>query len=245
MGRAIAVGCGVSSSRGMFYGVGVGPGDPELLTLKACRVIREVPVIAFPQLGDAQSTARIIAATHVVGEKREIAIRVPLSGGGSDAAYDRASCEIAEVLASGLDVAILCEGDPLVYGSFIAVWERLKNQFVCEIIPGVSSTTAAFARIQKPILRGQEALCVVPGTLDDAALEQRIAEMDCIAIVKVGRHIRRLAALVERMGLMDRAHYIERATLGHERHMPLVQFTADTAPYFSMILIGQHGEARP
>ena len=203
-----------------------------------------MPVIAFPQLGEAPSTARAIADAQIVGEKREIVIRVPLRGGGSAEAYDSASSEIAQVLETGLDVAILCEGDPLVYGSFVAMWDRLINNFACEIIPGISSITAAPARLGLPLLRGQQALCVLPGTLDDETLEMHITSMDSIAIVKVGRHVRRLAALIERLGLMDLAHYIERATLGHEKRMPLVQFTEDSAPYFSMILIVQHAKAR-
>ncbi len=235
----------MNSAAGTFYGVGVGPGDPELLTLKACRVIDEAPVIAYPQLGEAPSTARNIAAAHINSDQREIVMRVPPSGGGSEAAYDTAAAEIAEVLESGADVAILCAGDPLVYGSFIALWQRLNNHFVYEIVSGISSILAVPARLQTPLLRGREALCVVPGTLDDEALELRIAGMDTIAIVKVGRHVHRLAALIERLGLMDRAHYIERATLGHERQMPLARFSAETAPYFSMILIAQRIGAQP
>lgn len=226
------------SGRARFYGVGVGPGDPELMTVKACRVIGAAPVIAYPQLGGAPSTARQIAAGWLNGGQREIVMRVPLgSGAARAAAYDVAAGEIAEALEGGASVAILCEGDPLVYGSFIALWERLRPRFECEIIPGISSILAGPARLAMPLVRGDDCLSVVPGTLDDAALERRLVGDGSVAIVKVGRHAGRLKALIGRLGLMQRAHYIERATLASERQMPLAALDAAEAPYFSMIVI--------
>jgi precorrin-2/cobalt-factor-2 C20-methyltransferase len=226
------------SGAARLYGVGVGPGDPELMTVKACRVIGEAAVIAYPQLGTAPSTARQIAARWLKAGQREIVMRVPLGGGAAGAAaYDAAAGEIAEALEGGASVAILCEGDPLIYGSFIALWERLSPRFACEIVPGISSILAGPARLAMPLVRGSDCLSVVPGTLDDAALERRIAGDGSVAIVKVGRHADRLKALIGRLGLMQRAHYIERATLASERQMPLAELGAGEAPYFSMIVI--------
>lgn len=224
-----------------LYGVGVGPGDPELVTLKALRVIRAAPVLAYPQLGPMPSFARAIVAPHLTGgSRREIAVRVPLAPAeATAAAYDAAASEIAAELDGGTDVAVLCEGDPFLYGSFIALWSRLRDRFECEIIPGVSSLMAAPARLGHPLATGAECVAVVPGTLDDAALESRIAAADSVAILKVGRHLARLRALIERLGLIGQAHYIERATLEAERAMPLADLGEADAPYFSMILIAR------
>ena len=229
---------------GTLYGVGVGPGDPDLMTLKAVATLARVPVIAYPQLGDTPSFARSIAAKHLSQNQREIVVRVPL---GDEAktreAYDKAASDMASELDGGHDVAALCEGDPFLYGSFIYLWDRLRDRFACEIIPGVSSLMAAPARGQAVLATGQSALAVVPGTLPDEALEPHLTHADSIAILKVGRHLPRLTQLIDRLGLMDHAHYVERATLDSERVMPLRDLADDTAPYFSIILIARHREA--
>jgi precorrin-2/cobalt-factor-2 C20-methyltransferase len=236
----------MSGEPARFIGVGVGPGDPELMTLKAVRVVRAAPVIAYPQLDETPSMARAIAAMHLNRDQREIVMRVPMRAGrATGAGYDTAAGEIAAALGGGQDVAILCAGDPLVYGSFIAIWERLHARFACEIIPGISSIIAGPARLCRPLLRGDACLGVIPGTLDDAAIERRLAAGGSAVIVKVGRHAGRLRALIARNRLLERAHYIERATLAGERMMPLAAFDQETAPYFSMIVIeGEREEAR-
>lgn len=229
---------------GTLYGVGVGPGDPDLMTLKAVATLARVPVIAYPQLGDTPSFARSIAAKHLPDGKREIVVRVPLGDDAETrAAYDKAASEMARELDGGHDVAALCEGDPFLYGSFIYLWDRLRDRFACEIIPGVSSLMAAPARGQAVLATGQSALAVVPGTLPDEALEPHLERADSIAILKVGRHLPRLTRLIDRLGLMDHAHYVERATLDSERVMPLRDLADDTAPYFSIILIARHRES--
>jgi precorrin-2 C(20)-methyltransferase len=169
-------------------------------------------------------------------------MRVPLSGGAATAsAYAGAALEIAGELEAGHTVAVLCEGDPLIYGSFISVWEHLPAHYECEIIPGISSLLAAPARIGCPLISGQDCLTVVPGTLPDDALERRLGGGGSIVIFKVGRHLARIRSLVAKMGLLERANYVERATLANERSMKLADLAGDEAPYFSLIVISRHG----
>ena len=229
---------------GRLLGLSVGPGDPELLTLKALRLLKAAPVIAFPRLGQAPSFARRIVAEHLTGDQREIGFEVPLGGhGGTDAAYDRAAAEIANALDAGDDVAVLCEGDAFLYGSFIYLWSRLADRYGYEIIPGVSSLAAAPARLARPLAAGNDSVAILPATLDDTILAERLAGADAAIIMKLGRHLPRIRRLLARLGLEGRAHYIERATLPNEIVQPLRDLGAAPAPYFSMILVSRSEEA--
>lgn len=225
---------------GTLYGVGVGPGDPELMTLKAHRLIAAAPVIAYPAPDTGESFARRIAAGTIPATAEEIAIRIPMRPDRMPAQeiYDTAAATIAERLGRGLDVVVLCEGDPFFYGSFMYLWARLARDHPGIVVPGVASIAACAAAARRPLSARNEALSVLPGPLDDAALERRLAEGGAAAIMKVGRHLPRLRALIGRLGLEARAVYVARATLGDETVLPLAEAPAE-APYFSMILI--HG----
>lgn len=222
---------------GTLFGLGVGPGDPELITVKALRILRAVPVVAYPVLGGLPGFARAIVSAHLRPGQREIAMEIPLSGHDATRdAYDAGAQAVAGALDSGHDVAVLCEGDALFYGSFGYLLARLDNRYTCEIIPGVSSLMAAPARLGRAMVSGNDILCVLPGTLDDDILKTRLTQGSPAVIIKVGRHLARLRALLQTLGLAERAHYIERATLENETTLPLAQ-AVGKAPYFSMILI--------
>lgn len=229
---------------GTLYGLGLGPGDPELLTLKAHRILRSAPVIAWPAPDTGPSFARAIAAPHLPGGQTEIAIRVPMRTERFPArdVYDKASIEIAAHLDAGRDVAVLCEGDPFFYGSFMYLFERLAGRYRSEVVPGVSSMMAAASAAERPLAARNDALSVLPGPLGDPELTNRINLADAVAIIKVGRHFKRLRALIEKLNLLPQAIYVERVTLGGERILPLSEVEDDTAPYFSMILIYKGGE---
>lgn len=229
---------------GMLYGLGLGPGDPELLTLKAHRILISVPVIAWPAPDAGASFARSIAAPHLPGGQTEIAIRVPMRTERFPArdVYDKAAAEISAELDAGRDVAVLCEGDPFFYGSFMYLFERLAGLYKTEVVPGVSSMMAAASAIGRPLAARNDVLAVLPGPLDDAELTNRITTSDALAIIKIGRHFKRLRALIEKLNLLPHAIYVERVSLGAERLMPLADVPGDTAPYFSMILIYKGGE---
>jgi precorrin-2/cobalt-factor-2 C20-methyltransferase len=222
---------------GRLYGLGVGPGDPELLTLKALRLLRAVPVVAYsaPEHGD--SFARSIVAAWIEGHQREIAIRFPMRPGPPPVEiYDGAAAELAAELDAGHDVALLCQGDPLFYGSFINVFTRLAGRYRVEIVPGVSSLTACAAAAAIPLVSRDDTLAVIPATLDEDQIAARLAASDTAAIVKLGRHLPKIRRVLNHLGLLDSAVYVERATLPTQHIALLSALESDEAPYFSVVL---------
>ncbi|MEM6407722.1 MAG: precorrin-2 C(20)-methyltransferase [Pseudomonadota bacterium] len=223
---------------GTLYGIGLGPGDPELITLKAARLIEGASVIAYPTLAGGDSFARAIAQDLIPKEVREIRMDVPMTTerAPAQAAYDTGAAEIAEALETGENVVCLCEGDPFFYGSFMYLHARLAEKFNVEIIPGVTSVTACAARAAMPLVARNERLTVLPGPLPEEELRSRIEGAESVVIMKVGRHLPKLRAVIDGLGLTDQATYVERASLPEERVLPLAQ-APEKAPYFSMILI--------
>lgn len=223
---------------GVLYGVGLGPGAPDLITLRAARLIGAARVLAYPTLAGADSFARAIAADLIAPDAREIVVDLPMSTdrAPAQAAYDRGAEEIALALDAGDDVVVLCEGDPFFYGSFMYLFARLSPRYRVEVVPGVTSVTACAARAGLPLVARNERLTVLPGPLPEAELRLRIAEAESVVIMKVGRHLPRIRAVIADLGLMGRAVYVERATLPSEVILPLAD-APDVAPYFSMILM--------
>lgn len=223
---------------GKMYGVGLGPGDPDLITRRAARLIEGADVIAYPTLAGAGSFARSIAADLIAPGTREIVIDLPMTTDRAPAqtAYDRGAAAIAAELDRGADVVVLCEGDPFFYGSFMYLHARLAPRYAVEVVPGVTSVTACAARAGLPLVARNEALTVLPGPLPDDALRDRLRAADTLILMKVGRHLPRLRALLAAEGLADRAVYVERASLPAERVMPLAD-APEAAPYFSMIIV--------
>ena len=222
---------------GTLYGIGVGPGDPELITLKALRILRSSPVIAYPAPDTGPSFARQIVESHLPGGQEEIAIVIPMrvERFPGQAIYDQAAEKIGARLAAGEDVAVLCEGDPFFYGSFMYLFERLAGRFPSEIVPGISSVMAAAAALRRPLAARNDVLTVIPGPLPDAEIATQIEAAQGFAIMKLGRHFARVRALLDALGLTENCAYLERVSLPAERVMPLADARGD-APYFSMIL---------
>jgi len=229
---------------GTLYGIGVGPGDPELLTLKAHRLLSVAKVIAYPAPDDGTSFARSIVSEFLAPNQIEIPIVIPMRVERFPAAqiYDEKAVEIAAHLTAGEDVVVLCEGDPFFYGSFMYLFERLSGEFECEIVPGVSSLMASAAALQRPLAARNDGLTICPAPLDDDVLLERFNSGDAIAVIKIGRHFARVRALIEKAGLLDRAGYLERVTLDNQQVMPLARISEEKAPYFSMILIYKGAE---
>ena len=228
---------------GQLYGIGVGPGDPELLTLKALRLLRAVPVIAYPAPETGASFARGIVAQWLDSGKREIAIRFPMRPGPPpEAIYDEAAARLFAALDEGDDIAFLCQGDPLFYGSFAGIYLRLASRYKVTIVPGVSSLTACAAAAGLPLVQRDATLSVIPATLAEDELVRGVAASEMAAIIKIGRHFAKLRRVLDELGLLDNAVYVERATLPNQRIAPLAEIDPATVPYFAMALVCR-GEA--
>jgi precorrin-2/cobalt-factor-2 C20-methyltransferase len=224
---------------GRLLGIGVGPGDPELLTLKALRYLQAAPVVAYVSARGQPSVARHIAAPHLQPGQREINIALPMhpSPELADAAYDEGASRIGAELERGRDVAVLCEGDPLLYGSFNQLLKRLASFYPTEIVPGITSITAAAAAARKPLAIRTDTLAVLPATLPKEALRARLGQATAAAILKVGRHLDKVRQVLDELNLLDRAIYVEQVSSAEQRVMPLVDMKELSAPYFTLILI--------
>lgn len=228
---------------GKLYGLGVGPGDPELLTLKAHRILTTVPVVAYPAAADGGSVARAIVAAFLQPTQIEVPIVLPFSPQESAAAgYDRGAAEIAAHLAAGRDVAVLCEGEPMLYGSFMYLLNRLGDRFPTELVPGISSTLAAADMAQVPLTYRQDVLTILPATLDRPTLRDRLAQTDAAVIIKLGRHFGKVRSVLDELGLTGRSIYIERATLPQQQIRAIDQVDPAAVPYWSLILIPSHSQ---
>lgn len=228
---------------GRLYGIGVGPGDPELMTIKAARLLAALPVIAYPAPDGGASLARAIAGPFIPPGRTELALAVPIRPGPAPAAaYDSAAAVLAEALAAGQDVAVLCEGDPLFYGSFIYLMERLAGRFEVTIVPGVTSLSACAAAAALPLACRDGTLLVLPATLADETLGAALQGAGTAAILKVGRHAPRLKALLVRVGLAETAVLVADASREAERVTRFADWQGE-APYFSAVLIPEGGRA--
>lgn len=224
---------------GILYGVGVGPGDPELMTVKAWRLISTAHVIAYLCANGKDSTARDIASPFIAEATSEIAIDMPmrLEREPGEVAYDKGAAEIAAVLDAGKDVIMLCEGDPFFYGSFIYIFERLAKKYKTIVVPGVTSITAAAAAIGQPLAARNDMLKVLPATLPEDKLHFELATSQAVAIIKVGRHFGKVKLILAELGLLSKATAIENATRENQKITSVVDIEGDTLPYFTTIIV--------
>ena len=232
----------------VLFIVGVGPGDPELLTLKAARILRSVPAFAHFAKHNQPGHARQVAAHCLRPGVAELRFEYPLTtelppGDPCYRArmapfYDAAAEALSRRLACG-DVALLCEGDPFFYGSAMYVFDRLRTRHTVEIVPGITGMSGAWAQAGTPMAHGDDVLTVLPGTLPQAELAERLSRTEAAVVMKVGRNLPKIRA-----ALGDRpAVYVERATHAAERILPLADVPDGPAPYFSLVLApGRAGE---
>jgi precorrin-2/cobalt-factor-2 C20-methyltransferase len=234
-------------SAGKLIGVGVGPGDPELMTLKAMRALREADVIAhFAKAGNA-SHARAIVAPHMHPEVTELPLLYPVttelpkcSDGYRDALrdfYDEAAAKIAAQLEAGRAVAVICEGDPLFYGSYMHLHARLASRFPTEIVAGVTGMSGCWSAAGMPIAQGDDVFTVLPATLPEDELARRLRDADAAVVMKVGRHLPKLRRALQTSGRLARAIYVERGTMADAKMIPLAAKPGDDAPYFAVVLV--------
>ena len=238
-------------SAGRLYGVGIGPGDPELLTVKATRVIAAVPVVAFFAKAGRRGNARGIVDGWLKPSHLELPLYYPMTTESHfddppyrDALndfYRKSAAAIAMHLEAGRDVALLAEGDPLLYGSFMHLFVRLRERFAVTIVPGVSSICGAWGAAAQAMTWGDDCLVVLPATLPLEELARRLAVADAAVVMKIGRNFARAREALVLAGMAERAIYVERATMAGEAVMPLEQKADGPAPYFSLILVPGQG----
>ncbi len=232
---------------GQFYGIGLGPGDPELITLKAARIIGDADVIAYHAGVNKQSYARTIAADLISVEAVEEELRYPLTTGTTDHPggyagalaefYEESAARLAAHLDAGRTVALLAEGDPLFYGSFMYMHDRLSGRFSTEIVPGIPAFTAATAAIASPLVRQTDVLTVLPGTLPEAELARRLADTDGAIIMKLGRTFPAVRRALAAAGRLDHAMYVERASHPQQVWKSVLEVDETTVPYLSLIVV--------
>jgi precorrin-2/cobalt-factor-2 C20-methyltransferase len=232
---------------GKLMGVGVGPGDPELMTLKALRALRQADVIAHFAKAGHPSHSRAIIEQHLRTGVAELPLAYPVttelpkcSTAYRDALgdfYDRAAAEVAKHLEAGRVVAVICEGDPLFYGSYMHVHARLAARFPTEIVAGVTGMSGCWSAAGMPIAQGDDIFTVLPATLSEGELARRLSEADAAVVIKVGRHLPKLRRALERSGRLPRALYVERGTMATEKMIPLSAKPDNDAPYFAVVLV--------
>ncbi|HNP56342.1 MAG TPA: precorrin-2 C(20)-methyltransferase [Gordonia sp. (in: high G+C Gram-positive bacteria)] len=232
---------------GTLYGVGLGPGDSELVTVKAARLISAADVIAYHCARHGRSIARGVAVPYLRDGQIEERLMYPVTTetvdhpGGYDGAmadfYTESAARLADHLAAGRDVVLLAEGDPLFFSSYMHMHKRLAGRFATEIVPGVTSVSGASAALGIPLVEGEENLVVLPGTAPDDELVAQFASGSAIAVLKLGRTFERVRAALRAAGRLDEAWYVERATTAAQRVERVVDVDPASVPYFSMIVV--------
>ena len=244
-------------SRGTMFGVGVGPGDPELLTVKAVRVLRSTRVVAYfakrGKTGNAYATAQQFLHPEAALLPLHYPYTVEISPNHPDyiaemrAFYDESALSVSARLADGLDVAVLCEGDPLFYGSYMYLHDRLAQRESCRVIPGITSFAGCAAGAGIPLVSTDRNFSIIPGTLPEEELEAKLRSSDAAAIIKLGRHFAKVRRVLDRLGRSHNAMYFEHGTTAHERAMRLCDKQDDRSLYFALIIVPGHdgGPYRP
>ncbi|WP_236789021.1 precorrin-2 C(20)-methyltransferase [Amycolatopsis sp. GM8] len=232
---------------GKLWGVGLGPGDPELLTVKAARLIGDAQVIAYHSARHGRSIARSVAEPYLREGQIEERLVYPVTTettdhpGGYEGAiaefYELSAKRLAEHLDAGRDVVVLCEGDPFFYGSYMYMHERLCDRYEAEAVPGVTSVSAASSVLGRPLVQRDEVLTVLPGTLPAPELARRLADTESAAVLKLGRTFASVRDALAESGRLDDAYYVERATWQAQRVEPFADVDPESVPYFSLALV--------
>jgi len=233
--------------KGRLYGLGVGPGDPELITLKSLRYLRAAPVVAYYAARDKPGNALTTVQPHLRPEQIRVPLIYPVTGrkpeppydyeGAMRDFYDASAERLAEHLEAGRDVAVVSEGDPLFYGSFMYLHDRLAERYQTEVVPGVCSVLASAAVLGTPLVYRDQRFQVIAATLPEEALIERLDGVEAAAIMKLGSNFDKVRRVLARLGLLERARYVERATMEGEQVRAIADIDPESVPYFSMILI--------
>lgn len=240
------------STTGTIFGVGLGPGDPELMSLKAARLISTAKIVAYFRKAGRPGQARQLVEGLLPRSAVELAMEYPVTTEialDDDAYaltlrefYEDCVARLTTIAERGENVVVLCEGDPFLYGSFMHLHSRLAGRIAVEVVPGITGMSGCWTASGQPITYGDDVLSVVPATLDEARLSERMRGADALVVMKLGRNLPKVRRALNAAGLTDRAVYVERGTTAQQKVMRLADKQDDVAPYFSMILV--HGQGR-
>jgi precorrin-2/cobalt-factor-2 C20-methyltransferase len=238
--------------KGRLLGLGVGPGDPDLITLKALRLLQSAPVVGYfvakakANKGQGGNAFGIIEQ-HLTEAQRRLPLVYPVTTEKLEPPltyedviadfYDTCAAQIALELDAGRDVAVICEGDPFFYGSYMYLHDRLAERYEAEVVPGVCSMLGCASVLGTPLVYRNQSLSVLSGVLPEEELEQRLRTAEAAVVMKLGRNFDKVRRVLQRLGLAERAHYVERATMHNQQIVPLDQVDPLASPYFSMILV--------
>jgi precorrin-2/cobalt-factor-2 C20-methyltransferase len=233
-----------SESLGRLYGLGIGPGDPELITIKALRLMRSAAVVAYPVSDKSRGLARSIVSEYLKPSQIELPMYFPFKlEQSAQPYYDKAADCIAEHLDEGRDVAVLCEGDPFFYGTFMYIYTRLVDRYTIQVVAGVCSMMASAAALGVPLTYRNDAYMVLSAILPARDLATKLAVADAAVIIKLGKHFEKVLGVLRELNLLDRAKYIEKATTQNQRIVPILEVDPTTVPYFSSIVIPSQWQA--
>jgi precorrin-2/cobalt-factor-2 C20-methyltransferase len=234
-------------TEGLLMGVGVGPGDPELLTLKAVRALASADVVAHFAKAGNPSNARAIAASYLQAKTLELPLLYPVTTeqptddvayrGAIERFFNESATAIAAHLEAGRVVAVLSEGDPLFFGSYMHIHVRLMNRFRTEVIPGITAMSGCWSAAGLPIVQGDDVLTVLPGTLPQTELVRRLRQNEPAVVMKLGRNLPKVRRSLIESNRLANAIYVERGTMQDERMLPLAEKSDDLAPYFAIVLV--------
>ena len=237
----------INAKTGRLIGVGTGPGDPELLTLKAVRALEEADVVAWFAKRGSNGNARGIVGPHFRESWIELPLIYPVTTEiDKDSKdyretitgfYEESVHKVEQHLEKGRIVAVLSEGDPLFYGSYMHLHVRLADRWPTEVIAGVTAMSGCWSQTGTPIVQGDDILTVLPGTLSEFELARRLADTDAAVIMKVGRNLPKIRKALTSTGMLDRAIYVERGTMANTVTARLADKADDDAPYFSIVLV--------
>jgi precorrin-2/cobalt-factor-2 C20-methyltransferase len=234
-------------TKGRLYGLGVGPGDPELITVKALRLLKAAPVVAYFVAKGKKGNAFGIIESHLDESQTRLPLVYPVTTEALEPPlcyetiisnfYDESALTLSGHLEAGRDVAVICEGDPFFYGSYMYLHDRLARQFDAHVVPGVCSMLGGVAVLGLPLVYRNQSLSVLSGVLSEAELKSRLQTADAAVIMKLGRNFEKVRRVLAELGLDTRAHYVERATMANQRIVPLDEVDPMASPYFSLLVV--------
>ncbi|WP_299677394.1 precorrin-2 C(20)-methyltransferase [uncultured Roseobacter sp.] len=239
-------------STGIVYGVGLGPGDPELMSVRADRLLRTAKHVAFFRKAGRSGQARRIVDGLLPDDAIEFAMEYPVTTEVplEDPAYNKmlssfyAECtdHLRKIAQTGEDIVVLCEGDPFFFGSFMHLYTRLKDRLTVEVVPAITGMSGAWTATGQPVTWGDDILTVLMGTLPEATLREAMTRSDALVVMKIGRHIEKVKSALKAAGKFDAAWLIEYASMPQQNVQKLSDAGEKVTPYFSIIVV--HGQGR-